>query len=599
MGMEDSYPGYYGDKGKPEVTKALNPEEEEVVSSTWESIKAGQSKKRRISKEWGKFYRQYAGKHWDSVRPEWMSEPVINYTFSTIETILPILTDSRPQISVVPFEPDDVNISNVLTQIVDMLWEFNQMDTKLPKVMKNTLIFGNGFVKVDWDASARNGLGEIRITNIDPEYLVVDPEATDTDNARWMAQVQNVPLSRIKENPVWASRIEDIRVGEYEPEYTIERSVASQSAGRKSQPSVIRNTDGSGALATTQNTKGEFKSYGSRKDDERVTLAEVWKKEYLETGAYYIRKIVVCNNVVLEDTQSPLGHNMFPFVHFPDYALGWQFWAMGEVQQVEKLQQEINRRRGLMLDIMKFTAMPLLVVDPTSGVDYENMVSRPGMVVPAIGGMQAVGWLHPPSMPGELFAMNDRDKQDFDSILGNVDVLQGRRPTGIEAAAAIEALNEAANTRMRLKVRYMESALRQVGLLMVKMVQKFYTTERIIRVAGRDGFTLIDPNQDFMKVNEVTGMDEAGNPMMSNPIPQDAEFDVRIASGSTLPVSRQSRYRQAMEMFINGAIDQIELLKSASWPRWEEVVVRMQQMAMAAQATGFEEPKEEKKNGEV
>ena len=225
--------------------------------------------------------------------------------------------------------------------------------------------------------------------------------------------------------------------------------------------------------------------------------------------------------------------------------------------------------------------MPMLVVDPTSGVDYENIVTRPGLVIPAIGGAASVNWLHPPRVPGELFAMNDRDKMDFDTILGNVDVLQGRRPAGVEAAAAIEALTEAANTRMRLKVRYMEGSLRQLGRLVVSMIQQFYNTQRVIRLAGRDAETLLDKELDFMDINSPTGMGPEGQLLMRNIIPADSEFDIRIGAGSTLPVSRQSRFQQALQLFQVGAIDQIELLKHSGWPRFEEVIGRMEQEKQA------------------
>ena len=173
--------------------------------------------------------------------------------------------------------------------------------------------------------------------------------------------------------------------------------------------------------------------------------------------------------------------------------------------------------------------------------------------------------------------MNDRDKADFDTILGNVDVLQGRKPAGVEAAAAIEALTEAANTRMRLKVRFMEAALRQLGRLVVSMIQQFYDTKRIIRLAGRDAETLLDKELDYLNVNAPTGMDQQGELLLENMIPKDSEFDVRIGAGSTLPVSRQSRFQQALQLFQVRAIDQMELLKHSGWPRFEEVIARMQQ----------------------
>jgi|TARA_Y100000310_G_scaffold332585_1_gene408459 hypothetical protein len=560
-------PSLVGAKGVPDNIPSSFSEPDKS-KDIWKKIRKAKKAKNVFSREWGKFYSLYAGKHWDKARPEWMSEPVINLTFSTIETILPILTDNRPQISVVPFEPDDIDISRVLSEIVQYLWEYNDMDIKLPKIIKNVLIFGNGFAKVDWDPGARGGLGEIRMTGLDPANVLVDPSGTDDESINWIAHIQNVPKEIVEANPAWAGALQGVSNSAYDPSFTIERKIASQ--GTKAGIKSTQYSD------TQSKQSFDFQGGGSSQTDqeEQVTLVEIWERD-LQSGA--ISKTVLANDILLETGPSPFDHGWFPIVHFVDYPSGWNYWASGEVQHVEKLQLEINKRRGMMIDILKFTSMPMLVVDPTSGVDYENIVTRPGLVIPAIGGGGSVSWLHPPRVPGELFAMNDRDKADFDTILGNVDVLQGRKPAGVEAAAAIEALTEAANTRMRLKVRFMEAALRQLGRLVVSMIQQFYDTKRIIRLAGRDAETLLDKELDYLNVNAPTGMDQQGELLLENMIPKDSEFDVRIGAGSTLPVSRQSRFQQALQLFQVRAIDQMELLKHSGWPRFEEVIARMQQ----------------------
>tara|TARA_Y100000310_G_scaffold283502_1_gene305519 strand:- start:3250 stop:5022 length:1773 start_codon:yes stop_codon:yes gene_type:complete len=565
-------PSLVGSKGMPDTSFPAPVSEREMSDQIWKRIRKAKKAKNVFSREWGRFYSLYAGRHWDKARPEWMSEPVVNLTFSTIETILPILTDNRPQISVIPFEPGDIDIARVLSEIVQYLWEHNDMDIKLPKIVKNVLIFGNGFIKVDWDPTAREGLGEIRMTGIDPENILVDPNGTDDESINWMAHVQNVPKSIVRANPAWAGKMESVSNSAYDSSFTIQRKISSQGGKSGLKPTQYTDTQKKQAFDFTDEPSGALD------EDNLVTLVEMWERDPA-TGS--MTKSVLANDILLESGPSPFNHNWFPIVHFMDYPVGWNYWASGEVQHVEKLQLEINKRRGMMIDILKFTSMPMLVVDPTSGVDYENIVTRPGLVIPAIGGPGSVSWLHPPRVPGELFAMNDRDKADFDTILGNVDVLQGRKPAGVEAAAAIEALTEAANTRMRLKVRYMEAALRQIGRLVVSMIQQFYNTERVIRVAGRDAETMLDKELDFFSVNSPTGMGPDGQLVLNNIIPPDAEFDIRIGAGSTLPVSRQSRFTQALQLFQVGAIDQVELLKHSGWPRFEEVIARMEQQKEA------------------
>jgi hypothetical protein len=317
------------------------------------------------------------------------------------------------------------------------------------------------------------------------------------------------------------------------------------------------------------------------KPKESCTVGQRWIRD-AETGAW--RRIVVANKVLLLDETPDVITP--PIVHFVDYAVPWTIWGSGEIQHVENLQYEINKRRGMILDILRFCAMPMLVVDPASGIDHENLRAAPNLVIPAEGGPAAVGILAPQMDLSGLFAVNDRDKQDFNDILGNVDLVQGKAPAGIEAGIALELLSEAANTRLRLKVRLMEASLRRAGLIITKLIQKHYTAMRIFRIVGHE-FTEggMQQQPEFFAINRPVGTvdDQGAASEFENQIPPDAEFDIRIGAGSTLPVSRTARFQQAITLYDRMAIDRKELLKSAAWPRWEEVDARMEAKEMMAQ----------------
>jgi hypothetical protein len=264
-------PSLVGTKGMPDTPAPAS--EQEISDQIWKKIRKAKKSKNVFSREWERFYSLYAGKHWDKARPEWMAEPVINLTFSTIETILPILTDNRPQISVIPFEPEDINIARVLSEIVQYLWEHNDMDIKLPKVVKNVLIFGNGFIKVDWDPSARNGLGEIRMTGIDPENIVVDPNGTDDESINWMAHIQNVPKSIVRANPMWADKVAMTSNAAYDSSFTIQRKVSSQGTRSGLKPTQYTDTQKKQAFDFTDSPGG------MADEDNLVTLVEIWERD--------------------------------------------------------------------------------------------------------------------------------------------------------------------------------------------------------------------------------------------------------------------------------------------------------------------------------
>ena len=464
---------------------------------------------------------------------------------------------------------------HVLRALIEWLWEENDLDITLPKTMLNTLIFGNAFWKMVYDTAARGGLGDISVLNVDPTHIFVNPEATSMRDVEELYHVEVVSMAWLRER--YPDQAERVRPGVRDHSILIDRRQFGQ-APAKGGTFTVRETSATGAVFEYPSGS---KSAVSDIPKDVVTVYERWKRD---VSAHRWRKTVVANEVLLEDELTDA--KMVPFVHFIDYPLPWTFWGTGEIQHVENLQYEINKRRGMILDILRFCAMPMLVIDPASGLDTDNLEAMPSLVLPVEGGPSAAGWLVPQMDLGGLFGVNDRDKQDFNDILGNVDIIQGKRPVGIEAAAALEALSEAANTRIRLKVRLMEASLRRAGRILVELIQRHYTSQRIFRIVGREftesGQAAAPQSPDFFAINKPVGVSDTGEPEFENAIPPDAEFDIRIGAGSTLPVSRTARFQQGITLYDRKAIDRKELLKNSGWPRWEEVDERMAQAEQAA-----------------
>jgi hypothetical protein len=595
-------PAQFGSKGDPnnDVHNASSatfadqsPDEQDIVRKEWKRYEECRNHKWIMNRpaDQRRYAMLYGDQHWDSTTHEdWQSTPTINMVFAAINSILPIITDNRPQIAVIPREQEDDAIANVIGKVIEWLWEYCNCDVMLPKTMLNALIFGNGFWKIVWDQSIRQGLGDIKVINVDPTNMFFNPEATSIDDATEIKHVEQMPLSWVK--ATYPEKAEMVKSGIQDGSILVNRPHMPQKVKGVGEPVTVRATTGqsysypAGSSSNTDNAPPQS-----------ATVMESWKRDPAN-GSW--TKTVIANKVLLEREEVDWLDTP-PFVHFVDYPVPWTIWATGEVQHVESLQYEINRRRGMILDILRHCAMPMLVVDPAAGVDHETIKAKPNLVIPAEGGPAAVGILAPQMDLGGLFNVNDRDKADFDSILGNVEINQGKNPTGVEAGVALEILAEAANTRLRLKVRLMEASLRRCGQVFLKFIQKYYTGMRIFRIVGGDQEpgAMGQPAQ-FFSINQPVGMqpqmDPTGMPMMdemgqpqqqpmfdetSNQIPPDAEFDIRIGAGSTLPVSKTARFQQAITLFDRGAIDQQELLKSAAWPKWEQVMARMKQEQMA------------------
>jgi hypothetical protein len=562
-------PGSGGDEGDD---GKMN--DDEFLSFVWKEFEDQKAYKHSQVNpaDWKRYAMLYMAQHWSGMQKEWQSTPTISLITAAVNSLLAVITDNRPQIAVIPRQPEHEIIATVIQAIVEWLWEENDCDVKLPGTMLNTLIFGNGFWKILWDPSKGKGTGDISIVNVDPLCMFFNPEATSIDDADIIVHVEQMSLRRVA--MLWPDKADQVLEKIKDPSITVDRPQVGQ------RPGGVRSSYN---IPTTSNSdvweyRTPFQTKDSPHKKNTVTVMERWA---LDKKSLRWKKSVVTPDLVLEPEEET-DFSMAPFVHFADYKLPWSIWASGEVGLVENLQYEINKRRGMILDILRYCASPLIVYDPGAGNDLENLEVEPGKAIPAEGGPQSVAWMLPQMDLGGLFQVQDRDKQDMNSILGNVEVMQGVHPPGVDAGVALEQLADAAAARMRPKIRLMEASLRRTGKIMIHYIQKHYTAMRVFRIVGQDA------NQ-FFAVNKPSGaepyMGEDGQmagmqptfDAQSNVIPEDAEFDVRIGAGSTLPVSKAAKFQQAITLFDRGALPMRELLRASGWDKWQQIAQEMEQ----------------------
>ena len=545
------------------------PNETKMAEYVLEKYKEAKRYRANFDKDWERWYKLYAGQHWDGPRPEWRSDATVNFIFMTIETILPIITDQSPEINVVPAMANSNKNAEIIGEIVRRVWVDNDMDLELPIIMKNTLKYGTAFAKVWWDPKASDGLGDVSISPVDPRHVFPSPGAKSIRDAHYLVFAANIPLANVQRD--FPEKAKLIKGGIWEEDLTVSKTITSQRGEQGPQVGPVSNTAGTATTDFARNPDGRE---GVVNRDKLVTLIELWSKD--ENDQTWCT--IMANGVLLKHGPNPFKHNQFPFVRFIDYPIPSCFWGMGEIQQLEKLQLSINHRRAQTSDILRLTASPPFVADADSGINPKAMTNRPGTIIYKNRGSE-VSWLTPPQLPSALFTLQEMDKLDFESISGIHDVTQGRRPQGIEAASAITELQDAAQTRIRHKVREMEGSLRNVGKLVVSLIQQFYDDERVIRIVGKTGV-----RQEFVKINE-TQVDAEGQQFKIND-PSIGKYDIEIGVGSTLPVNRTRRANQMIELFQIGVVDRRAVLENAGLPPavYEKILTRMEEQEAAQMA---------------
>lgn len=545
------------------------------------------SAKQPLEDEWRKYRRYYEADQWKKNRPSYRANNVINVIFSVIETLHPLLTDDLPLLSAKPREEENYPQAEMLSAAFEFLHEKLGLDTKLSEILWDALLYGSGILKVTWDSEAEprsfkdresgqyfdlasgglnpnpvvQPIGEVCVERISPFFLYPDPAGTSFDDCAYVVEAKPVDMSYIRKRwPQFANRISPDDVG-------LPQLVGSWD----NKPLVVDFTKVAGSnYQLTHDPRylgidGQGQDEGNKRT--RVMLYEIWVKDvgllanatnsdFTQILEQYPngRVVTMAGGVILDDKPNPFGNDSFPYIKCDDYPLNDAFWGMGECKQLMTLQTEINKRSCQLIENAELIANPKTLVPDGSGIDLDEWTSRPGEVHPYHNEYKPE-FMIPPPLPSYVFSQLTETKHDVEWISGVNEAMQGMGAGGVTSASAINALREAAQTKVRKKVRTRNTAMKQMGNKILSRMQQFYTLPRQFRISG-------DAHLNFATLDaaELGGI-----------------FDITIEAGSAMPVSADAKFQQATTMLELGIIDKEAFLEMAQIPNRDKIVARMRE----------------------
>lgn len=580
------------------------PEERKAIRLVNKLLSKNKKHRSQYDKKWLDYYRMFRGKQWKEQRPSYRHTEVVNLVFRTIQSTVPIQVDARPRFEFMPQEPMDREVAEILNTVAEADWIKKNWGEQLLEVIYDSNIYGTGL------SCMKGEPNEITYESIDPVYCYPDPEARDVNNnCTNFVYAEPLDVGRIKRK--WKDKakfikpdIESLMKSEKSADEIVFRSPADRNMVMEgSTPLDPSNKDL--ALVITAYLTAEMceEDFDEEErpllgDDGSPVMDEMGnpKSEFVQIAKYPKgRKIVTCGNVLLEDGPNPYDDGEIPYHRYPNYILPREFWGMSEVEQLEGPQRVFNKMVSFALDVMTLMGNPVWLIPTSTGVDPDNLVNRPGLNVEYDGD-------NPPrreegvQLQPFVLQMIDKMADWFDSISGSQDVTRGVNPTGVTAASAISSLQEAAQTRIRQKARNLDFYLQSVGQQYKSRVFQFYSAPQIIRLTNNANaqkyFKMYIETYDkedgtIGRRMSVTPYTDRGQEDLLNARQYEimGDFDVKVATGSSLPFAKAEKENKLKDLFKLGIIDDEEVLKGSDYPNWQGVLQRMQEKkALEAQA---------------
>jgi hypothetical protein len=491
------------------------------------------------------------------------------------------------------------------------------MERKLPEAILNAKQLGTAFLRPFWNTELLGGLGDIDVEVLDTfevfpfAYTKTMKETEGVIHARW------VSYGYIKKK--YPSKAADVKMSLTSQVENKDVPDRSKDTNRGSEMYYAQVTDTTGTethyLAGPQGTgidTADLKrvllitvylrdeSVETSKDDSEQKGIKVDKAKY-PNG----RVMTIASGILLDDYAFQF-ENFPGIIDFVNYSQPNEFWGMSDISQIKEGQKGLNKLNASIIDAINRDVYRQRFILAQSGIDIDNYTVTFDSVYETnvANPVQETGQF---SLPQAVLSYPDIMEKAIEKTSGAVEFYpnNGSRPPSGRTLAQIQ---EMSLTRIRPKLRNMEYGIRMLGVMWLEMILKNYTETRIMRLFNAANnqqeyvymFREEDPQKaavikQQMQQAEIEGTQKM-DPQTQQPIPGSGQkkyqyvlnmaeikgdFDLIVATGSTVSVSQVATFDQASQLFQLKAIDQQALLDAADYPQKEEVLKRMRQQAQA------------------
>lgn len=435
--------------------------------------------------------------------PSYKSNQHSNFIFSTIESIRPIMFDGDPKFEAVPVTLQGVDYAHNITQVLDYEWHRANMKKIMIGNSIPTLVLGTSIIMLTYDVD--DGVdGNVKPIPVNPFNIYPDPLATSVEDAEYIIYATYIHENILKRDyPEFADEISGSRV-----EYSELVDFRDKDANISNQVLVL------------EFWSRDYTSIEEEDDDGNKTSKAAYPNGRVIT-------VLPELNLVIDDKDNPYNTGRFPFFLFKDIDVPFQFWGEGEVRWLLSPQEAINDLSNQIIDNARHTANQIWVIDKNAGVPKGTLTNRPGLIIRKNPGT-SVERSTPPSMPMYVSEKINSLKMDIEVISGVHDVTRGQNPTGLESGAAIMALQEAAQTRIRLKINLQEEYLAELGQEWFERIRQFWVFDRLIPQDGAPQPETGEKTYDFLEISQDEQLAES--------------YKIKIIGTSTMGINNSSMF---------------------------------------------------------
>ena len=437
--------------------------------------------------------------------------------------------EAYPEPNILGREETDKGEAKVLSAIVPCILEQNNFESTYSDVAWQKLKTGTGVYKVVWDSSKLNGLGDISVERCNLLNIYWEPGVTDIQRSR----------------------------------YFFHTELCDKDVLEQQYPQLVGKLKGKSFVST------KF-LYDDHVDTEnKHTVIDVYYHKFVE-GRKTLQYCKYVGDQVLyateNDTQPVLDeitgqvkppmavtglydHGKYPYVFDALYPIEGSPCGYGYIDICRNPQTVIDLLNTSFVKNAMVGAVPRYFKRQDGGVNTEQFLDLSNPLVDVTGNVNedALRRIEHTPLDSNYIQVLDRTIQELRETSGNTETSTGNISSGVTAASAIAALQEASGKGSKDSTQTSYRAYTHIVDLCIELIRQFYNLPRQFRIVGEYGMQQYISYTNAALVPQHQGNDFGQDMGYRRPV-----FDIKVSAQKKNVYTKVSQNELALQFFQHG-----------------------------------------------
>ena len=497
------------------LTQVIGREQVQAAQQTLNKYKEGKDNlETRIveNEQW------YKLRHWECMRKEKENkvEPSSGWLFNAIANKHADAMDNFPSPNILPREEGDKAEAEMLSSILPVILEQNDFEETYDNVWDYKLKAGTGIYGVFWDKDKLNGMGDISIRKVDIINLFWESGITDIQKSRNLFHVE------LADNDLLLDAYPQLEGKLGNSTIDLSKYVYDDSVDTNNKSAVVD-------WYYKKNQNGKTVLHYCKYVNDVVLFATENEPEFAERGWY--------------------DHGLYPFVFDPLFSVEGTPCGFGYIDIGKSAQEYIDRGNQAIMQNMLANARPRHFISNSGSVNEEEYMDLSKDLIHVDGNLGQDSIMPVQGKPlNDIYVTVINNKVDeLKEVTGNRDISTGGTSSGVTAASAIAAMQEAGSKLSRDNCKASYRAFRKLCLMIIELIRQFYDIPRCFRIMGENGSTRFVEYSNAGISPQFQGIEMGVDMGYRLPL-----FDIEITAQKQSPYSKMSQNELALQFYSAG-----------------------------------------------